>query len=222
MPDDTTRYTRHVHAAHDYFTGKPLHDLEQWDIPATGDTPPARFPGLPAGAEYHSGYLAEDRSRRWLYVLRVPPSVEAPSCIACARGAAPRMVLDGRPVPMASARDVSWSAGPSPAEANARAALEKIAAMDGSDPEKGYTDEWTEAAAFTEAQRIAREALGLWPEKTDAEVWIQLRERLQVYRGLIVGASDEAMAELARVHGWTPEEVERLKILAREERPVSR
>jgi hypothetical protein len=40
-----------------------------------------------------------------------------------------------------------------------RTALQAIADHSGADSRYGHRDEWTEAAGFTECQRIAREAL---------------------------------------------------------------
>jgi hypothetical protein len=74
--------TIHVHAAHDYRTGRPLWDLESWDVAGPReDRPP---PGIPPDARYSHGYvtLSEQRS---VYTRKLAPSpVPCPHCPATA------------------------------------------------------------------------------------------------------------------------------------------
>jgi hypothetical protein len=72
-------HSRTIHAAHDYCTGAPLHDLERWDVLASPDD----F-GLPLDAEYHSGYRDTDGRLHRLYVRRAAPTMPAPDCATCA------------------------------------------------------------------------------------------------------------------------------------------
>jgi hypothetical protein len=48
-------YTRHLHAAHCAYTGKPLHDIENWTVP--GLWTDARPESVPADAQKHHGFI---------------------------------------------------------------------------------------------------------------------------------------------------------------------
>jgi hypothetical protein len=93
-------YSRTIHAAHDYYTGAPLHDLERWDVTLANGT--SAMPiysgihaahhgtaaiGVPPDAEYHSGYLDRAGRLHRIYVRRVTPASKAPDCEHCARRA---------------------------------------------------------------------------------------------------------------------------------------
>lgn len=72
-------YRRAEHAAHYHPANAAKgHDLESWDV--AGDLPrgrygdPVRPEGVPASAEYHSGYIDADGVQHWFFVRRAPLS----------------------------------------------------------------------------------------------------------------------------------------------------
>lgn len=80
-----TRFSRERHAAHyDHDHPAKGHDLFWWDFAAPTRprvAPGAPYPGVPHGAEYHSGYL-ENGVQRWRFVALAPFSQDH-TCVRC-------------------------------------------------------------------------------------------------------------------------------------------
>ena len=72
-------YNRAQHAAH--YPEHPAigHDLERWDV--VGICRPVRPEGVPYDAEYHHGYLDEQKRQHYVFV-RVAP-LTGPRCSRC-------------------------------------------------------------------------------------------------------------------------------------------
>ncbi len=68
--DAAPTYQVERHAAHDLFTGAPLHDLETWTV--LGDF--GARPGDALGAEYHHGFLGRDGKMYSVFTRRAPAS----------------------------------------------------------------------------------------------------------------------------------------------------
>lgn len=65
-------YSRAVHAAHNYYGGAPLWDLEQWDAVQERDEP--RPSDVPEDASRHIGYVDTEGRQHVVYVRKAPPS----------------------------------------------------------------------------------------------------------------------------------------------------
>jgi hypothetical protein len=75
-------YTREAHAAHCFFTGRPLHDLERWEVQqAWSDPKPA---GVPLDAEKDVGFLDQDGAQHVVFT-RLAPASERAECPSCQR-----------------------------------------------------------------------------------------------------------------------------------------
>jgi hypothetical protein len=74
-------YRRIHHAAHEYMTGKPLHDLSEWTVDGDRYTRPQID-----RAEYHSGHLRDGRQVS-IWTRCETPSPER--CTRCPKDYAP-------------------------------------------------------------------------------------------------------------------------------------
>lgn len=64
---------RHIaHAAHDFYSGLPLWDLDMWDVQGRRSAP--RPVGVPADTEYDSGFIGMDCLPYSRYTRKAPAS----------------------------------------------------------------------------------------------------------------------------------------------------
>jgi hypothetical protein len=80
-PPTLVRVERDRHAAHDPYTGRPLHDLAWYHVRSeTKPTGAELPPELPSDSGYHSGYHSVE-GQMWLYYRREKP--DRPTCDWC-------------------------------------------------------------------------------------------------------------------------------------------